>query len=156
LTHCRNLTRRNTATLPSGSAATIEVLRLTGIRCQELLELAHHSITEYRLPSTVELVPLLQIVPSKTDTKRLLLVSPELADVLPAITSRVRGPVGMVPLMRHLIQLQQVTVCCGRGNVQERSEGRSSIRPIACRPASGPQTHRCCGGSRLRTSESGG
>ena len=34
--------------------ATIEVLRLTGIRCEELLELTHHSITEYRLPSTGE------------------------------------------------------------------------------------------------------
>lgn len=38
--------------------ATIEVLRLTGIRGEELLELSHHSITEYRLPSTGELVPL--------------------------------------------------------------------------------------------------
>ncbi|MGO9349554.1 MAG: hypothetical protein ACLP3C_01390 [Mycobacterium sp.] len=51
--------------------ATIEVLRLTGIRCEELLELSHHGITEYRLPSTGELVPLLQIAPSKTDTERL-------------------------------------------------------------------------------------
>jgi hypothetical protein len=78
--------------------ATIEVLRLTGIRCEELLELTHHSITEYRLPSTGELVPLLQIAPSKTDTERLLLVSPELADMLSAVISRVRGPGGMVPL----------------------------------------------------------
>jgi Phage integrase family len=78
--------------------ATIEVLRLTGIRCEELLELTHHSITEYRLPSTGELVPLLQIAPSKTDTERLLLVSPELADVLSAIISRLRGPTGTVPL----------------------------------------------------------
>ena len=78
--------------------ATIEVLRLTGIRCEELLELTHHSITEYRLPSTGELVPLLQVAPSKTDTERLLLVSPELADVLSAIISRLRGPAGTVPL----------------------------------------------------------
>jgi hypothetical protein len=78
--------------------ATIEVLRLTGIRCEELLELTHHGITEYRLPSTGELVPLLQIAPSKTDTERLLLVSPELADVLSAIISRLRGPGGDVPL----------------------------------------------------------
>jgi hypothetical protein len=77
---------------------TIEVLRLTGIRCEELLELTHHSITEYRLPTTGELVPLLQIAPSKTDTERLLLVSPELADVLSAVISRVRGPGGAVPL----------------------------------------------------------
>ena len=78
--------------------ATIEVLRLTGIRCEELLELTHHGITEYRLPTTGELVPLLQIAPSKTDTERLLLVSPELADVLSAIISRLRGPGGDVPL----------------------------------------------------------
>ncbi|MGW0249869.1 hypothetical protein ACWDYH_24905 [Nocardia goodfellowii] len=68
--------------------ATIEVLRLTGIRCEELLELSHHSVTEYRLPSTGELVPLLQIAPSKTDTERLLLVSPELADILSTIVQR--------------------------------------------------------------------
>lgn len=79
--------------------ATIEVLRLTGIRCEELLELSHHSITEYRLPGTGELVPLLQIAPSKTDTERLLLVSPELADVLGAIVQRLRGPDGAVPLV---------------------------------------------------------
>jgi Phage integrase family len=78
--------------------ATIEALRLTGIRCEELLELTHHGITEYRLPTTGELVPLLQIAPSKTDTERLLLVSPELADVLSAIISRLRGPGGDVPL----------------------------------------------------------
>ncbi|MEU6191456.1 site-specific integrase [Nocardia sp. NPDC047038] len=79
--------------------ATIEVLRLTGIRCEELLELSHHSITEYRLPGTGELVPLLQIAPSKTDTERMLLVSPELADVLSAIVQRLRGPDGSIPLV---------------------------------------------------------
>jgi hypothetical protein len=79
--------------------ATIEVLRLTGIRCEELLELTHHSITEYRLPTTGELVPLLQIAPSKTDTERLLLVSPELADVLSSIVTRLRGPSGAIPLV---------------------------------------------------------
>ncbi|MGY0065276.1 tyrosine-type recombinase/integrase [Streptomyces sp. QTS137] len=79
--------------------AAIEVLRLTGVRNEELLELTHHSITQYRLPSTGEVVPLLQIAPSKTDTERLLLVSPELADVLSAIISRLRGPTGTVPLV---------------------------------------------------------
>jgi integrase len=79
--------------------AAIEVLRLTGIRCEELLELTHHSITEYRLPSTGELVPLLQITPSKTDVERLLLVSPELADVLTAIICRLRAPSGAIPLV---------------------------------------------------------
>ncbi len=71
--------------------ALIEVLRHTGIRVEELLELSHHSLIQYRLPSTGELVPLLQIAPSKTDTERLLVVDPELADVLSAVICRVRG-----------------------------------------------------------------
>ncbi len=81
------------------SWAVIEVLRLTGIRIEELLELSHHSLVQYRLPGTGELVPLLQIAPSKTDAERLLLVSPELADVLAAIIGRVRGRSGAMPLV---------------------------------------------------------
>ncbi|GGU65920.1 tyrosine-type recombinase/integrase [Streptomyces lavendofoliae] len=80
--------------------AVVEVLRATGIRIEELLELSHHSLVQYRLPTTGELVPLLQIVPSKTDTERLLLVSPELADVLSAIICRAREATGAVPLVR--------------------------------------------------------
>jgi hypothetical protein len=80
--------------------AIIEVLRLTGVRVEELLELSHHSLVQYRLPNTKELVPLLQIAPSKTDSERLLVVSPELADVLSAIISRIRDTTGAVPLVR--------------------------------------------------------
>ena len=80
--------------------AIIEVLRHTGIRAEELLELSHHSLIQYRLPGTGELVPLLQIAPSKTDTERLLVVSPELADVLSAIICRIRDASGAVPLVR--------------------------------------------------------
>jgi hypothetical protein len=78
--------------------AFVEVLRHTGIRFEELRELSHHSITSYRLPSTGELVPLLQIAPSKTGAERLLLVGPELADVLSAIVTRIRDTTGAVPL----------------------------------------------------------
>ena len=77
----------------------IEVFRHTGIRVEELLELSHHSLIQYRLPSTGELVPLLQIAPSKTDTERLLVVGPELADVLSAVICRVRRPDGAIPLV---------------------------------------------------------
>ena len=52
--------------------ATVEVLRFTGIRIEELTELSHHSLIQYRLPGTGELIPLLQITPSKTDAERLL------------------------------------------------------------------------------------
>jgi hypothetical protein len=79
--------------------AVVEVLSRTGIRIEELLELTHQAINSYRLPTTGEVVPLLQIAPSKTDTERLLLVDPELADVLSAIIARIRTPTGSVPLV---------------------------------------------------------
>lgn len=71
--------------------AAVETLRHTGIRIEELTELSHHSLIQYKLPSTGETVPLLQIAPSKTDAERLLVISPELADVLAAVICRVRG-----------------------------------------------------------------
>ena len=79
--------------------AAIEVLRHTGIRIEELTELSHHSLVQYRLPSTGELIPLLQVAPSKTDAERLLVISPELADVLSAVITRIRGAGGAVPLV---------------------------------------------------------
>jgi integrase len=79
--------------------AAVEVLRLTGCRIEELLEISHHSLIQYRLPATGEIVPLLQIIPSKTDQERLLVVSPELADVLSALITRIREPGGAVPLV---------------------------------------------------------
>ena len=79
--------------------AAVEVLRHTGIRIEELAELSHHSFVQYRLPATSELIPLLQITPSKTDTERLLVIAPELADVLSAIICRIRRDDGAVPLV---------------------------------------------------------
>jgi hypothetical protein len=66
-------------------------MRHTGIRIEEMLELTHHSFVAYTLPTTGEVVPMLQVAPSKTDAERLLLVSPELAEVLTAIIFRVRA-----------------------------------------------------------------
>jgi hypothetical protein len=77
----------------------VNVLRLTGVRIEELMEITHHSLIQYRLPTTGEIVPLLQIAPSKTDAERLLVVSPELADVLSAIIVRVRNDTSAVPLV---------------------------------------------------------
>jgi hypothetical protein len=79
--------------------AIVEVLRATGIRIEELTELSHQSLIQYRLPSTGEVVPLLQIAPSKTDAERLVVVSPELADVLSSIIRRLRGASGPIPLV---------------------------------------------------------
>lgn len=79
--------------------AVIETFRHNGIRVEELLELTHLAVVSYTLPSTGEIVPMLQIVPSKTGEERLLLVSPELASVLATIIARLRtANDGVVPL----------------------------------------------------------
>jgi integrase len=79
--------------------AALEVLRHTGIRIEELTELSHHSLVQYRIPDSGELVPLLSVAPSKADQERLLVIDPELADVLSAVITRVRGNDGAVPLV---------------------------------------------------------
>jgi integrase len=70
--------------------AVIETLRHTGARAEELMEITHMALISYRLPRTGELVPMLQIVPSKLAEERLLLVSPELASVLATVITRLR------------------------------------------------------------------
>lgn len=80
--------------------AIIEVLRSTGLRVEELLELSHYSLVQYRLPTTGEVVPLLQIAPSKADAERMVVVSPELAEVLSSVIRRIRGDSAAVPLVR--------------------------------------------------------
>lgn len=77
--------------------AMVEVLRHTGIRIEELSELSHHSLIQYQLPDTSALIPLLQIAPSKTDAERLLVISPDLADALSQIVSRIRAGKPDVP-----------------------------------------------------------
>ncbi|MDR7172939.1 site-specific recombinase XerC [Nocardia kruczakiae] len=79
--------------------AIIEVSRHTGVRIEELLEITHLGLIAYTVPATGEVVPMLQIVPSKSNEERLLLVSPELASVLAAIITRLRaGHEATVPL----------------------------------------------------------
>jgi len=79
--------------------AMVQVLRHTGVRIEELTELSHHSLIQYRMPDSRELIPLLQITPSKTDAERLLVISPELADVLSTIVARIRAGQPHVPLV---------------------------------------------------------
>ncbi len=91
------------------SWAVIETLRHTGIRNEELLEITHLALVSYRLPDTAELVPLLQIAPSKSNEERLLLVSPELASVLATIVTRLRGlNNGAVPLASRFDQYERI------------------------------------------------
>ena len=79
--------------------AAVEFFRSTGCRIEEMMEVSHHSVTQYAVPRSGEVIPLLQIAPSKTDTERLLVVDAELADVLATIISRIRGADGTVPLV---------------------------------------------------------
>ena len=79
--------------------AAIEVLRHTGIRVEELTELSHHSLVQYRTSDSRELIPLLSVAPSKFDQERLLVIDPQLADVLSAVITRTRAAGGAVPLV---------------------------------------------------------
>lgn len=78
--------------------ASVEVLRHSGVRIEEMLELTHLSIRPFRKP-TGEIVPLLQIAPSKTDTERIMPASPALAHVLSRLVDRVSDHGNRVPLV---------------------------------------------------------
>ncbi|WP_052744524.1 tyrosine-type recombinase/integrase [Streptomyces odonnellii] len=88
--------------------AIVEVLRHTGMRIEEALELTHHSFVAYQLPTTGEIVPMLQVAPSKLDQERLLLVSPELGEVLTAIIHRVRRGQQAMPLVAAYDSLERL------------------------------------------------
>ena len=78
--------------------AVVETLRHTGIRIEELLELTQLSLRHYTASSTATLVPLLHIVPSKTDCERLIPMTPELVGVLLEVLRRAKGGQDRVPL----------------------------------------------------------
>lgn len=77
--------------------AAIEVLRHSGIRVEELLELTHLSIRQYRKPDG-EILPLLQVAPSKSDQERILPASPDLTAVLARVIARLTEGGTTVPL----------------------------------------------------------
>lgn len=80
--------------------AVIEVLRRTGARIEELLELTHLSLRQYQAP-TGEMVPLLQISPSKTDSERVIPADPDLVAVLARIIRRIKNDDGKMPLLHR-------------------------------------------------------
>jgi len=75
--------------------AVVEVLRHTGIRIEEMLELTQLDVHEYehRDPA-VGKVLLLHVNPSKQDRERMLVIAPELAAILASIARRIRHAVG--------------------------------------------------------------
>ncbi len=85
--------------------AIVEILRLTGLRIEELMELTHLSIRHYRTADG-QLVVLLQVAPSKSDRERVLPVCPELAHALAVVVARVRGEDGKVPTICRYDRLE--------------------------------------------------
>lgn len=78
--------------------AAINTVYYTGMRLEELTELTSTALFTYRLPDTGEVLPLLQIAPSKSDKERVLMVPPELAHVLARVKQRARDGGDTVPL----------------------------------------------------------
>ncbi|MBT8162994.1 MULTISPECIES: tyrosine-type recombinase/integrase [Arthrobacter] len=78
--------------------ALASTLKETGVRLEELQELTQLSLRHYVAPTTNTIVPLLHIVPLKTDQERLVPMSPELVKVLVEVQRRARGTGQSVPL----------------------------------------------------------
>lgn len=78
--------------------AYVEVLRHSGVRVEELVELAHTSVRQYQRPNG-EVIALLVIAPSKTDRERVIPMPAELFHVIAMIVMRqtAHGPIPSIP-----------------------------------------------------------
>ena len=86
--------------------ALVEVLRLTGIRHEELLELTHLSIRQFLRPNG-EVVALLVIAPSKTDRERVIPMSVELFHVIAELVRHHTRGGRPVPLLHRWDPLER-------------------------------------------------
>jgi site-specific recombinase XerD len=80
--------------------AIVETLRHSGCRIEELCELTHLSIRQYRRPNG-EVAALLVIAPSKTDRERVIPMPAELFAVIAAIIRRHLQHQPAIPLLRR-------------------------------------------------------
>ncbi|AGB26818.1 site-specific recombinase XerD (plasmid) [Mycobacterium sp. JS623] len=103
----------------------IEILRHTGIRIEELLELTHVSIKQYRKPDSTVL-PLLQIAPSKTDQERVFPCSPDLTAALARLVTFVSID-DRVPLCCRVDRSERVVSAPMPHLLQFREAGRSRV-----------------------------
>jgi site-specific recombinase XerD len=78
--------------------AIVEVLRHSGVRIEEALELTHLSIRQYRRPGG-EVIALLVVAPSKSDRERVIPMSAELFAVIAAIIRRHTTNGRTIPLL---------------------------------------------------------
>ncbi|MGW3186200.1 tyrosine-type recombinase/integrase [Kitasatospora sp. NPDC001119] len=78
--------------------ASVETLRHSGVRIEELCELSHLSIRQYQRPGG-EVIALLVIAPSKTDRERVIPMSAELFHVIASIVRRHARTGRPIPLL---------------------------------------------------------
>jgi site-specific recombinase XerD len=78
--------------------AIVEVLRHSGVRIEEALELTHLSIRQYQRPNG-EVIALLVIAPSKSDRERVIPMSAELFAVIAAVIRRHTADGQSIPLL---------------------------------------------------------
>jgi site-specific recombinase XerD len=83
---------------PFWAWAIVAVLRQTGVRIEEMLEITHLSLRRYVRENT-EVVPPPQIAPSKTDIERIVPISPKLLQSFAQIIARVMANQPRVPLV---------------------------------------------------------
>ncbi len=90
----------------------VEVLRHTGIRIEEMLELTQLDVHEYdhRDPN-VGKVLLLHVNPSKMDQERMLVIAPELAAILASVARRIRSAVGSTEAALPSVVLYDYAEC---------------------------------------------
>ena len=78
--------------------AIVEVLRHSGVRIEEALELTHLSIRQYQRPNG-DVIALLVVAPSKSDRERVIPMSAELFAVVAAIVRRHAAGGQTIPLL---------------------------------------------------------
>ncbi|MFI9591154.1 tyrosine-type recombinase/integrase [Nonomuraea sp. NPDC052265] len=78
--------------------AIVEVLRHSGVRIEEALELTHLSIRQYQRPNG-EVIALLVVAPSKSDRERVIPMSAELFAVVAAMVRRHTTEGKTIPLL---------------------------------------------------------
>jgi site-specific recombinase XerC len=78
--------------------AIVEVLRHSGVRIEEALELTHLSIRQYQRPNG-EVIALLVVAPSKSDRERVIPISAELFAVVAAVVRRHTAGGQTIPLL---------------------------------------------------------
>src|SRR5229473_596400 len=83
--------------------AIVKVLRHSGVRIEEALELTHLSIRQYQRPNG-EVIALLVVAPSKSDRERVIPMSAELFAVVAAIVRRHTQGGRAIPLIQRYDQ----------------------------------------------------